>query len=244
MAAEAQTPLSPRNRLLAALPPQSLARLRPKLTLVEMPIRRTLHEPEIPIRTVYFHETGWTSMLAVLEDGDGAEVGLVGCEGVVGLPVLLGAENDDLEALVQAPGTAYSLDAEELRQAMEEDPALRHLLLRFALAFHGQVARTGACNGRHLIEQRLARWLLMAHDRAEEDEFPMTHEFLAMMLGVRRAGVTVAAGALQKAQFVSYERGCVRVLNRRGLEGAACECYGVTRRAYDRLLGRGKTSCR
>ncbi|PHK93239.1 Crp/Fnr family transcriptional regulator [Pseudoroseomonas rhizosphaerae] len=204
-----------------------------------MPIRRTLHAPDIPIETVYFHETGWASMLAVLEDGSGAEVGLVGFEGMVGLPVILGGETDELEALVQAPGTAYSMGAEALSQAMEEDAVLRRLLLRFALAFHSQAARTGACNGRHNTEQRLARWLLMAHDRVEGDEFPMTHEFLAMMLGVRRAGVTVAAGALQKAQLVGYERGRVRILNRRGLEATACECYGVTRRAYERLLGGG-----
>ncbi|PWC29089.1 Crp/Fnr family transcriptional regulator [Pseudoroseomonas aestuarii] len=204
-----------------------------------MPLRRTLHEPEAPIKTVYFHETGWSSMLAILENGDGAEVGLIGFEGVVGLSVLLGGETEDLEALIQGPGTAFSLNAEDLRQAMEEDPALRRLLLRFVLAFLGQVTRTGACNGRHHTDQRLARWLLMAHDRSEGDEFPITHEFLAMMLGVRRAGVTVAAGALQRAQFIRYERGRITVLDRPGLESAACECYGVTRRAYDRLFCTG-----
>ncbi|MFC4168905.1 Crp/Fnr family transcriptional regulator [Teichococcus aestuarii] len=239
MATDRPVSFSPRNRLLAALPPESLARLRPRLTLVEMPLRRTLHEPEAPIKTVYFHETGWSSMLAILENGDGAEVGLIGFEGVIGLSVLLGGETDDLEALIQGPGTAFSLNAEDLRQAMEEDPALRRLLLRFVLAFLGQVTRTGACNGRHHTDQRLARWLLMAHDRSEGDEFPITHEFLAMMLGVRRAGVTVAAGALQRAQFIRYERGRITVLDRPGLESAACECYGVTRRAYDRLFCTG-----
>ncbi len=116
-------------------------------------------------------------------------------------------------------------------------PAFRTLLLRYALVHHGQVARTAACNGRHHTDQRLARWLLMAHDRARTDEFPMTHEFLAMMLGVRRAGVTVAAGLLQRAGLVRYERGCVEVTDRPGLESAACECYGVVRRASDILLG-------
>jgi CRP-like cAMP-binding protein len=226
----------PRNRLLAALPPDSLARLQPRLELVELPFRKTLHEPEVPIHTVYFPETGWISLVATLEDGDGAEVGLVGFEGVAGLPIILADEACDLEAMVQCSGTAFSLGAGMLRQAMEEDPALRHLLLRYALAHHGQVSRTAACNGRHHTEQRLARWLLMAHDRAKGDEFPMTHEFLSMMLGVRRSGVTVAAGVLQKAQFIRYERGSITVTDRPGLESAACECYGVQRRAFDRLF--------
>jgi CRP-like cAMP-binding protein len=225
-----------RNRLLAALPPDNIARLRPKLSKVELPLRQVLHQPEVPIDTVYFPETGWASMIAYMEDGDAAEVGLIGFEGVVGLPVVLGDKFDDLEALVQGPGKAFSMSAVALRQAMNDDPVLRELLLRYALVHHGQVARTGACNGRHQTEARLARWLLMAHDRAEGDEFPMTHEFLAMMLGVRRAGITVAAGQLQKAQFIRYERGRIEVTDRPGLESVACECYGITRRASDRLF--------
>ena len=173
-------------------------------------------------------------MLAYLEDGDAAEVGLVGRERMVGLPLLLGG---DLEAMVQCPGCALRMDAAAFRDALERVPALRTLLLRYALVHHGQVARTAACNGRHHIDQRLARWLLMAHDRARTDEFPMTHEFLAMMLGVRRAGITVAAGQLQRAGFIRYERGCVEVTDRPGLESASCECYGVVRRAQERLLG-------
>jgi CRP-like cAMP-binding protein len=227
---------APHNRLLAALPPDSLARLRPKLRLVELSLRQVLHQPEVPIETVYFPETGWASMLAYMEDGDAAEVGLVGREGVVGLPVVLAGEFDDLEALVQGPGKAFSMSAAALRQAMSDDPALRDLLLRYALLHHGQVARTGACNGRHQTEARLARWLLMAHDRAEGNEFAMTHEFLAMMLGVRRAGVTVAAGLLQKAQFIRYERGRIQITDRPGLESVTCECYGICRRALDRLF--------
>jgi CRP-like cAMP-binding protein len=227
---------APRNRLLTALPPDSLARLRPKLSRVELPIRQVLHQPEVPIQTVYFPETGWASMIAYMEDGDAAEVGLVGFEGMVGLPVVLGDEFDDLEALVQGPGKAFSLSAADLRQAMAADPALHELLLRYALVHHGQVARTAACNGRHQTDARLARWLLMAHDRAEGDDFPMTHEFLAMMLGVRRAGVSVAASLLQKSQFIRYERGRIEITDRPGLESAACECYGITRRASDRLF--------
>src|SRR5919112_1949466 len=176
-------------------------------------------------------------MVAYMEDGDAAEVGLVGHDGFLGLPVLLGGDSDDLEAMVQAPGTALQMDAQAFREELDRLPAFRTLLLRYALVHHGQVARTAACNGRHHVDQRLARWLLMAHDRADGDAFPMTHEFLSMMLGVRRAGVTVAAIQLQKAGFIRYERGCIEVTDRPGLESAACECYGVVRRASDALLG-------
>jgi CRP-like cAMP-binding protein len=234
--ADQPTP-TPRNRLLAALPPDDLARLWPRLEAVELPLRKVLHAPGEPIEAVYFPETGWASMLAYLESGDAAEVGLVGYEGMIGLPVLLGADRDDIEAMVQAPGTALRMDAEAFREELERIPAFRTLLLRYALVHHGQVARTAACNGRHQIDQRLARWLLMAHDRASGGDFPMTHEFLSMMLGVRRAGITVAAGALQKAGFIRYERGSIEVTDRPGLESAACECYGVVRRAQDQLLG-------
>jgi CRP-like cAMP-binding protein len=189
---------APHNRLLAALPPDSLTRLRPRLGRVELSLRQVLHKPEVPIETVYFPESGWASMLAYMEDGDAAEVGLIGIEDVVGVPVVLGGEFDDLEAMVQCSGKAFSLSAADLRQVMSDDPVLRDLLLRYALVHLGQVARTGACNGRHQTEQRLARWLLMAHDRTGGDDFPMTHEFLAMMLRVRRAGVIVAAGLLQR----------------------------------------------
>jgi CRP-like cAMP-binding protein len=193
------TSTTPRNRLLAALPPDDLARLRRWLHPVELPHQRVLHVAREPIEAVYFPETGYVSALAYMEDGDAAEVGMVGREGFIGLPLLLGAECDDIEAMVQSPGTALRMAAAEFREELERIPAFRTLLLRYALVHHGQVARTAACNGRHHTDQRLARWLLMAHDRARTDEFPMTHEFLAMMLGVRRAGVTVAAGQLQKA---------------------------------------------
>jgi len=228
---------APRNRLLAALSLVDLAHLWPRLEAVELPCRKVLHAPGQPIGAVYFPETGYSSMLAYMEDGEAAEVGLVGREGMIGLPVLLGADNDDLEAMVQSTGTALRMDAQACREALEDIPAFRTLLLRYALVHHGQVARTAACNGRYHTDQRLARWLLMARDRSEGDEFPMTHEFLSMMLGVRRAGITVAAGQLQKAGFVHYERGCIEVTDRPGLESVACECYGIVRRAQDRLLG-------
>jgi CRP-like cAMP-binding protein len=225
----------PRNRLLAALPPDILAALR--LEPAELVFRKTLHVAGEPIASIYFPESGYASMLAYLEDGDAAEVGLVGSEGMVGLPVLLGADCDDLEAMVQLPGHALRMDAFAFREALDRIPELRTLLLRYVLVHHGQVARTAACNGRHHTEQRLARWLLMAHDRAEGDSFAMTHEFLSLMLGLRRAGITIAAGLLQKAGFIHYARGQMEITDRAGLESVACECYGVVRRAQDQLLG-------
>ncbi len=229
--------LTPRNRLLAALPPDALAIFLPQLKPVELALRQVLQEPERPIKTIYFPESGWVSILAQLEDGDAAEVGFIGREGFVGLTVLLGGDSNDFEAIVQAPGTALQMDVAAFREAVELIPALRTLLLRYALFHHGQVARTAACNGRHHVDQRLARWLLMAHDRADGDEFPMTHDFLSTMLGVRRAGVTVAAGQLQKAGLIRYERGRIEITDRPGLESVTCECYGTVRRAFGSLFG-------
>ena len=229
--------LTSRSRLLMALPANSLARLWPLFTPVDLEIHQVLHLPEVPIDTVYFMERGWCSMLAPLEDGDSSEVGLVGREGLVGLPVILGEPFDDLEAMVQCSGAALSLPADVLRAQMERDPALRSLLLRYTLLHHGQVARTAACNGRHHTDQRLARWLLMAHDRSEGSDYPMTHEFLGMMLGVRRAGISVAAGLLQNAGFIHYRGGHMTITDRPGLESVACECYGFTQRATERLFG-------
>ena len=239
MTANPEAGPGPRNHLLAALPPGDLAWLRPRLEPVEFDNRTILHAPGEPLTAVHFPETGWVSMLATLESGDSAEVGLVGREGMVGLPLLLGADTSPFEAMVQSGEvTALRLPADAFQTALERSVALRTLLLRYALFFSVQVAQTAACNGRHQIEQRLARWMLMAHDRSDGASFPMTHEFLSMMLGVRRAGVTVAAGALQRAGLIRYERGRMTVTDRPGLEAGACECYDQVRREYERLFGR------
>jgi CRP-like cAMP-binding protein len=229
------TPI-PRNRLLAALPPEDLAWVRPRLERVELPVRHTLYAAHEPITAVYFPETGWVSMLATLENGDAAEVGLVGREGMVGLPLLLGTDRAPFEAMTQAGSTVLRLDAAAFREDLEARPGLRTLLLRYAMAFNVQVSQTAACNGRHHIEDRLARWLLMAHDRAEGNEFPMTHEFLSMMLGVRRAGISLAAGVLQKAGLIHYTAGRMEVTDRPGLEAASCECYNLVRHEFGRLF--------
>jgi CRP-like cAMP-binding protein len=226
-----------RNGLLAALPPDDFARLAPTLWPVRLDMKQVLHEPERPIEAVYFPEAGMVSLVARLEDGAGQEVGLVGREGVVGLAVALGAESVGTEALVQADGAALRVNADELRAAFEQSAALRTLLLRYAQVFLAQVTQTAACNGRHTVDERLARWLLMAHDRADGDEFVMTQEFMAMMLGVRRAGVSVAIGILQKAGVIGHAYGRVTILDRAGLEAASCECYGAVQRQFGRLLG-------
>lgn len=229
-------PPRPKNQLLATLRPSVFQAIRPHLTAVEITVRQVLHEAGAPIRSVYFLETGWVSMLAHMENGDSAEVGLIGSEGFVGLPLLLASDSDDTEAMVQGPGTALKMDAAAFRSELERQPAFRTLLLRYMLVHYGQVTRTAACNWRHNIQQRLARWLLMAHDRAEANRFPMTHEFLSMMLAVRRAGVTMAAGALQERGVIRYERGAMEVVDRPRLERMACECYGIARSAQDRLF--------
>jgi CRP-like cAMP-binding protein len=231
-----------RNRLLAALPPGDFARLWPRLERVEFPVRHTLYAAGEPITAVHFPETGWVSMLATLESGDAAEVGLIGREGMVGLPLLFGDDRALHEAMTQAGGTVLRLDAAAFREELEARPALRTLLLRYAMAFTVQVSQTAACNGRHHVEDRLARWLLMAHDRVEGDAFPMTHEFLSMMLGAHRGGISVAAGVLQKASLIQYERGQIEITDRPGLEAASCECYGLVRHEFERLLGRGPSA--
>ena len=167
------------------------------------------------LAAAWFPITGYVSLLATFENGDAVEVGMAGTEGMVGLPLLLGIDRSPVEAIVQAEGRALRIDAEPLRRIAEERPALRAVLLEYTHVFHMLVTMTAACNARHLLEQRLARWLLMAHDRAEGDEFPITHEFLSLMLGVRRAGVTVAAGALQRAGLVRYDQGRMQVTNPR-----------------------------
>ena len=228
---------APRNRLLAALSAEALGKLWPQLEPVELPLRHNLLTSGELITAVYFPETGWSSMLASLADGNSAEVGIIGTEGMIGLPLVLGADSSAVEAMVQCSGTMLRLGANAFRQALADIPGLERLLLRYALAFQEQVTQTAACNGHHALDQRLARWLLMAHDRAEGDEFPMTQEFLALMLCVHRPGVTVAARLFQQAGLIRYGQGQMAVIDRDGLEAAACECYGTVRRRFDLLLG-------
>jgi CRP-like cAMP-binding protein len=226
-----------RNGLLATLPPDDFALLAGSLKPITLKLKQVLCEPDEPIESVYFIESGSVSMLVPIGDGDFAEIGLVGREGLVGLPAILGVDSSTTEALIQMQGVALRLQAAALQEAFDRSPALRSVLLRYAQVFSNQVMQTAACNSNHTLDERLARWLLMVHDRAEGDTFPMTQEFMSMMLGVRRAGVSVTASILQKAGLIDYKHGCIIVLDRPGLEGAACECYGTVRQQFEHLLG-------
>ena len=229
-------PSAVRNQLLAALPSGVLAQLLPEMQPAALDLREVLHATETSIKAAYFVETGWVSMIARLEDGLSAEVGLVGREGMVGLPLVFGVEISGLDALVQSPGTALRMEAGAFRHALDEHPPLRALLFRYGEFMRAQVTQTAACNGNHGLEQRLARWLLMSHDRANGDHFLMTHEFLATMLCVHRPSVTVAARILQRAGLIRYGAGAITIVDRSGLEAAACECHGAVRRQYQKLL--------
>jgi CRP-like cAMP-binding protein len=226
-----------RNRLLALLPPGDFGRLAPHLRPGPLTLGMCLQEPDQPIETVWFPETGMVSMLARLEAGDVLEVGVIGREGLVGLPVVLGVDIALTEATVQLPGNALIMRAAALKEQLQQGGALWPLLLRYVHAAHAQVAQTAACNGRHTVEQRLARWLLMAHDRAEGDDLALTQELLSHMLGVRRAGVTVAAGILQRAGLIDYAHGRITIRDRAGLEATSCECYRAVATLFDQLLG-------
>ena len=227
-----------RNGLLAALPPEDFELLRPGLRPVALAFDQTLHPAGGAVDAVFLPESGMVSLLATLDGDDQVEVGLAGKEGLVGVSAVLGDGRAITEARVQMEGAALRIGAAALRAAVDESAALRGVLLRYVQAFHTQVTLTAACNARHPIEQRLARWLLTAHDRADGDEFAMTHDFMAMMLGVRRAGVSLAAGRLQKAGLIRYARDRMEVTDRHGLEATSCECYHTVRREFGRLLGR------
>ena len=237
MSQPTQQQASVRNGLLAALSPEDWAHLEPHLEAVELPFDQTIHGAGGPVDAVFFVETGMVSLLVTLEDGEQVEAGIAGPEGLVGLPLVYGDSHSLNEARVQMEGTALRIEAAAFRAAMDRSATFRALLLHYALAFHAQVSLTAACNARHAIENRFARWLLTAHDRAGKDEFPMTHEFISLMLGVRRPSVTIAAGILQKSGLIHYARGRMTVTDRPGLEAASCECYHTVRHEFVRLLG-------
>jgi CRP-like cAMP-binding protein len=200
-------------------------------------VRESLIRPDTKIEAVYFVESGFISLVAALDDGTQAEVGLIGREGMAGLPLITGIDTAFVEAFVQGDGSALRMEASAFRHAMEDEPTLRNLLFRYLEAMNSQTTQTAACNGRHDLEQRLARWLLMAHDRSEGNEFQMTQEFLALMLCVYRPSVSVVASTLQRAGMIRYGRGHITVLDRAALEATACDCYVVVKRRFERLLG-------
>lgn len=225
-----------RNGLLAALPPQDYAQLAPGLFPVRLVQGQILHAAEDRIEAAYFLQSGAISIQVLLEEGSLIEVGTVGREGVAGLPLVFGTTSSGNQTVVQMPATALRIEAAAFRRAMDTAPALRPLLLRYAQALFAQVSQTAACNRRHAVAPRLARWLLAAHDHAGQDHLPLTHDIMSQMLGVRRAGISVAAAALQRAGFISYAHGRLTVRDRPGLEMAACECHAATRQAFALLL--------
>jgi CRP-like cAMP-binding protein len=223
------------NRLLARLAPGDLDTLRAQLEPVPLPHKQTLSNPGAPIDHVYFPQEGMVSLVQPLQ-GAMIEVGMIGKEGFFGVPVLLGADTSPLEAMVQIPGSALRIEASAFREEAHRSTALLGLLLRYAEALQVQVSLSAACNGRHSLPERLARWLLMARDRAPSDELPLGHEFLSMMLGVRRAGVTVALGTLKAAGLIRNTHSRVTIVDRHGLEAASCECYRIVTGEYERLF--------
>ena len=228
----------PRNRLLASLPPSDLAKLQSDLEPVELTYRRSLYEANRQIPYVYFFETGVGSLVKTMRNGDASEIGTIGNEGIVGLPVVLGDTRSPTAVYVQVPGVGLRMKSEAFRHAMDSSTQLRGALLHYTHAFFNQVAQSAACAHHHVLEQRCARWLLMTYDRMATDHFLLTHEFLAMMLGIRsRPGVTIAAGALQRAGLITYQRGHVTILDLAGLKKVSCECYDTSKREFDRLLG-------
>lgn len=224
------------NRLLAALPRDVLDRLRPHLKYVEMVHRHVLLKAGATIDYVYFPLQGMVSLVRQLEDGVEIEVGIVGNDGMAGAPVVLGTDVMPCEAMVQLPGSAMRLPVDVLRAELASSPELKELLLRYVQAFFFQVSQSVACNGRHTLEQRLARWMLMAHDCVEGDELLLSHEFLAMMLARRRAGVTTALGGLKAAGVVTNSHGRIVIRDRQALEAVACECYRAVKQEFRRLL--------
>ena len=230
-------PHSPRqNHLLAVLPKPESERLLPHLELVPLPLGKALYESGDQLNHVYFPTTAIVSLLYELENGASAEIAVVGNEGIVGIALFMGGDTMPNRAVVQSAGHAYRLKGQLLKQEFNRAGALQHLLLRYTLAMLTQMAQTAVCNRHHSVDQQLCRWLLLSLDRLPANELSMTQELIANMLGVRREGVTEAAGKLQSAGLIHYSRGRITVLDRPGLEARVCECYDVVRKEFRRLL--------
>ena len=231
---ESKRPLQ--NHLLAALPDEIYERLLPNLELVSMPLGEVVYESGVQMRYVFFPVTAIVSLLYVLEDGASAEIAIVGHEGVVGISLFMGGESTPSRAAVQSAGEAYRLPGRILKAEFERGGPMQHLLLRYTQALLTQMAQTAVCNRHHTLDQQFCRWLLLSIDRLESDDLVMTQELIANMLGVRREGVTEAAGNVQKAGLIKYHRGHITVIDRPGLEARVCECYAVVKKEFDRLL--------
>ena len=228
---------SQRNRLLELLPANDFARLRQQLDEVPLDYKFELYRAGKPIPFVYFPLTGVASIVNTMMNGAAAEVGTVGNEGIVGLPIILGDTVAPNDVYVQVPGTGLRMPANVFRETLEGSGTMRTVMLHYVHALFNQIAQSAACNSFHTVEQRCCRWLLMTHDRVYSDQFTLTQEFLGMMLGVRRTSITLTANQLKRQGLIRYSRGHVTVLDRPGLERRSCECYAVSKREFDRLLG-------
>src|SRR5438874_2609011 len=226
------------NHLLAALSPAPRDRLYPHLRLVAMPLAEILYESGDLLRHVYFPTDSIVSLLYVLADGASAEISVVGNEGLIGIALFMGGESTPSRAIVQSAGHAYQLIGQQLKEEFHRNGELQILLLRYTQALITQMAQTAVCNRHHAVDQQLCRWLLLMLDRLSSNEVLMTQELIANMLGVRREGVTEAAGKLQTDGLIEYSRGRITVPDRRPLEARVCECYAVVKKEYDRLLPR------
>ncbi len=224
------------NHLLAALPPQALERLLPSLELIDLPLGKVLFESGEALRHVYFPTDSIVSLLYVMENGASAEISVVGNEGLIGIAVFMGGESTPSRAIVQSAGNAFRLPGQRLKDEFDRHGEMLELMLRYTQALITQIAQTAVCNRHHSIDQQLCRWLLVSLDRLQDNQLTMTQELIANMLGVRREGVTDAAGKLQRMGVIEYSRGHITVLDRAALEQLSCECYAVVRKETERLL--------
>jgi len=231
----------PGNKILGALPQEEFDRLRPNLREVSFNIGHIVYHPEETIESVYFVNRGIVSWLAMLEDGNTVEAGVIGPEGLAGVSALLGANSSPNQGLAQSDVVASQIATRDLIGEFRRNGVLNRMILRFVHSMFTQVAQTAACNRLHTLDQRLARWLLMSHDRSDRNGFPLTQEFLSRMLGVRRAGVSVSANSLRQNGLIDYHRGNIRIVDREGLEAASCECYQIVKEDYEQILPTSRT---
>jgi CRP-like cAMP-binding protein len=237
MSTERTTTGAPANRLLSLLSPADYGRLAGHLERQPLAYRQSLYAADTKIDTIYFIETGVGSLVNTMANGQAAEVGTIGNEGLVGVPIVLGDDRAPTAVYIQVPGEGLAMKASVFRKELARSQTMQVVMHRYVHALFNQVAQSAACNHFHSLEQRCCRWLLMTRDRMGTDDFLLTQEFLAMMLGVQRPGVSIAAGALQRAGLITYKRGNVSILDAKELGNRSCECYSVSKKEFDRLLG-------
>jgi CRP-like cAMP-binding protein len=232
-----QLPSPPGNRILAALPKAACNRIVAQMKRVVLKNRQIAYDVNKPIKFVYFPLTGVFSLVTFMEDGEGVEVATIGNEGMVGLPLFLGVERTSGKAFTQVPGDSLRMTAAAFTKEISRQGPLTQTLQLYTQALMVQISQGMACNGKHSLRQRCARWLLMTQDRVASETFPLSQEFLALMLGVRRTGVSKVATDLKQAGLIQYSRGVIQILKRKELEDTSCECYRVIKKEFDRLLG-------